>query len=78
LTISGRALIALPERKGWQILRRSNHGVFLSRHFPGESRPRTTVIPGKTRDLKPGVQGRILSHKQKGLGRAELERMMSE
>ena len=78
MTISGRALIALLERNGWRILRRSNHGVFLSKQFPGESRPRTTVIPDNRRDLKPGVLAEILGPKQTGLGRAELERMISE
>ena len=77
MTISGRELIALLQRDGWQILRRSNHGVFLSRQFPGESRPRTTVIPDKTRDLKPGVLAQILGPKQTGLGRAELERLLN-
>jgi len=78
LNISGRELIALLERHGWRIMRRSNHGVFLSRQFPGESRPRTTVIPDKPRDLKPGVLAQILGPKQTGLGRAGLERMLNQ
>ena len=78
MTISGRALIALLERNGWQVLRRSNHGVFLSRQFQGESGPRTTAVPDNTRDLKLGVLAQILGPKQTGLGRAELERIMSK
>jgi predicted RNA binding protein YcfA (HicA-like mRNA interferase family) len=78
LPITGRDLIRLLERNGWTIERRSNHGAFLSRRFPGEARPRTTVIPDKNRDLGEAVLGRILGPKQTGLGKAALERLMNK
>ena len=45
MSISGRELMRLLERDGWIRGGRRTHGVFYSKQFPGESRPRSTVVP---------------------------------
>lgn len=73
MNISGRELMRLLEREGWTIGRATRHGIAVSRHFPGERYPRSTVIPDKTADLPDPTLGGILSVKQTGLGRAGLQ-----
>lgn len=73
MNVSGRELMSLLEQDGWTRGGRRNHGVFYSRHFPGERSPRSTVIPDKTDPLIPTTLGSILSVKQTGLGRAGLQ-----
>ncbi len=63
----------LLEGDGWTRGRRVNHGVFCHKQFPGENRPRFTVIPDKSEPLPNGTLGAILSVKQTGLGRAGLQ-----
>ena len=73
MSISGRELLRLLERDGWVSGGRRRHGIFLSKRFPGERMPRTTVIPDKSSDLPNGTLRAILGNKQTGLGFAGLE-----
>jgi len=66
---SGRELMELLEKDGWKRGGRRTHGVFYSKHFPGERFPRSTVVPDKTDPLPDGTFGAILSVKQTGLGK---------
>ena len=63
----------LLERDGWTLGRMTRHGIFVSRRFPGETVPRSTVILDKTTDLTDGTLGGILSVRQTGLGRVGLK-----
>ena len=66
----------LLERDGWMPGRRANHGIFFSKQFPSETRPRTTVIPDKSEPLPNGTLGAILGPKQTGIGRAGLQALI--
>ncbi len=70
--------MALLERDGWERRGRRTHGVFFSRHFPGERIPRTTVIPDKSDDLPAGTLGAILGVKQTGIGRGGLQDLIEK
>lgn len=78
MNISGRELMRLLGLDGWAIGRETRHGIFVSRHFPGEALPRSTVIPNKTADLPDSTLGAILSSKQTGLGRAGLQDLIDK
>ena len=68
----------LLERDGWTLGRETRHGIFVSRHFPGEAVPRSTVIPNKAADLTNSTLGGILSVKQTGLGNAGLQDLINK
>ena len=76
MTISGRQLIRLLERDGWTNGGRRNHGVLFYKQFPGEKRPRSTVIPDKSAPLPNTTLGAILSVKQTGIGRTGLQALI--
>lgn len=78
MNISGRELMRLLELEGWVRSRRANHGIIFSRHFPGEIRPRTTVIPDVSRALRAGTLGAILGVKQTGLGSVGLQELIDK
>ncbi|MBI2918621.1 MAG: type II toxin-antitoxin system HicA family toxin [Chloroflexi bacterium] len=78
MRISGRQLIRLLEIDGWQVRGRATHGVFLFKKFPGETIPRTTVVPDKADDLPDGTLGAILGVKQTGLGRTGLKTLIEK
>ncbi len=65
--------MALPEEDGWERRGRRTHGIFYSKLFPGETFPRSTVIPDKSDDLPTGILGAILGVKQTGIGRGGLQ-----
>lgn len=46
--------------------------------FPGERRPRSTVIPDQSMPLKSMTLGAILSVKQTGLGRVGLQALLEK
>ena len=75
--ITGRQLMELLEMDGWTQGRRTNHGVFFSKQFPGERMPRSTVIPDKPGSLPTGTLGAILGTKQTGLGRDGLRDLIT-
>ena len=62
----------LLEKDGWEPGGRRTHGIFYSKHFPGERIPRSTVIPDKPGPLPDPTLGAILSVKQAGLGKTGL------
>ena len=68
----------LLEKDGWQRGGRRTHGVFFSKHFPGERYPRSTVVPDKADPLPSSTLGAILSTKQTGLGREGLQRLIDQ
>ena len=68
----------LLQQDGWALAGRRTHGIFLYKHFPGESYPRSTVVPDKSEDLPPMTLGAILSVKQIGLGRRGLEELIEK
>ena len=73
-TLTGRQLYRLLIADGWEVRRRSNHGLFLTKQF--ENRTRTTVIKNTGRDVPNGTLSAILSQRQTGLGRDGLIRLI--
>ncbi|MYK61969.1 MAG: hypothetical protein F4034_08390 [Chloroflexi bacterium] len=67
----------LLEADGWTREGRWTHGVFYHKHFPGERRPRSTVVPDKSSALPRSTLGAILSAKQTGLGSKWLRDLMN-
>lgn len=63
---------------GWTRRGQSTHGMFFYKQFPGESRPRSTVIPNKADDLPSGTLAAILGVKQTRLGRAGLQQIVEK
>jgi predicted RNA binding protein YcfA (HicA-like mRNA interferase family) len=78
MSISGRELMRLLEQDGWTRGGRRTHGVFYSKQFPGESRPRSTVVPDKATPLPPSTLGAILSVKQTGIGASGLQALIQQ
>ena len=76
IAISGRELADLLRKDGWREGRRTNHGVFFSRQFPGEPSRRTTIVPDKSTDLADKTLGVILSVKQTKLGYKGLQELI--
>jgi len=76
MNISGHQLMRLLERDGWIRDRRTNHGILFYKEFPGELRPRFTVIPDKSMPLPNTTLGAILSVSQTGIGRVGLQRLI--
>lgn len=75
-SLTGKQLAGLLEKDGWQRGGRRNHGIYYHKMFPGESIPRSTVIPDKSDDLPRTTLGAILSVKQTGLGSAGLNELL--
>lgn len=50
--------------------------MFFSRQFPGERRPRFTVIPDKSVPLPNGTLVANLGPKRTGIGRAGLDALL--
>ena len=76
MSISGRELMRLLERDGWVRGGRKPHGIYFTKWFPGEARPRSTTIPDKSTPLPSSTLGSILSVKQTGLGSAGLRNLL--
>ncbi len=76
MSISGRELMALLEKDGWVRGGMRTHGVFYSKRFPGEARPRSTVVPDISTPLQTSTLGAILSVKQTGIGRVGLQTLI--
>jgi len=71
LSISGKTLIKLAVKGGWEIRRRATHGVSLAKRFT--DRTRVTVIPDSRAPLPEGTLAAIIGPKQMGIGRKGLE-----
>ena len=65
----------LLEQDGWTSGGRRTHGILYYKHFPGELRPRYTVIPDKSTPLSRKTLGAILGVRQTGLGRVGLQEL---
>ena len=76
MNITGRELMALLEKDGWVRGGMRTHGVFYSKLFPEEARPRSTVVPDISTPLRPSTLGAILSVKQTGIGRTGLQALI--
>ena len=74
--ISGRDLIKLLRKDGWEIQRSARHGVALTKRFPDKKR--VTVVPTRSTPLAPGTLSAILGAKQTGMGRNGLEKLIKE
>lgn len=76
LSITGKQLITLLQEDGWTLSRRSRHGAFLFKRFPGESSPRFTTVPDKSDLLPDGTLGAILGIRQTRLGKDGLQKLI--
>ena len=74
LSVTGRQLINLAIKDGWEIKRRARHGVALTRQF--SDRTRVTIIPDTRAPLDEGTLAAILGTKQMGIGRKGLENLI--
>ncbi len=76
--ISGKQLMFLLKKDGWQQGGRRTHAVFFSKRFLNESIPRSTVIPDKSDPLPDGTLGAILGVRQTGLGKPGLQKLIEQ
>lgn len=76
LSISGKILIKLAVRDGWEVKRRVTHGVSLAKRFA--DRTRVTVIPDSRAPLPEGTLAAIIGPKQMGIGRNGLEDLIKK
>jgi len=74
--ISGKQLMKLLMKDGWQAGRHATHGRTLSKRFG--SRTRVTFIPDKSKALPQGTLSAILGHKQTQLGRKGLSELIEK
>jgi predicted RNA binding protein YcfA (HicA-like mRNA interferase family) len=76
LKISGKNLIKLAVKDGWEIKHRATHGISLSKKYPDKTR--VIVIPDKEALLPDGTLAAILGPKQMGIGRKGLEELIKK
>ncbi|MFC1538741.1 hypothetical protein ACFL6H_04895 [Candidatus Latescibacterota bacterium] len=76
--ITGKQLIGLLVKDGWEIRRKMNHGMGLSKHFPKLDRNLVTCIPDKKRPLSKSTLGQILGPDQTRIGRKGLESLIKK
>ncbi len=69
--ITGKQLIRLLQKDGWERRHRCTHGVSLAKHLPN-GRTLVTVVPDKRSSLRPGTLAAILGPDQTALGRKGL------
>ena len=74
MQISGRRLIRLLERDGWERVRQANHGIWLRKKV-GDKTLHTTV-KDTTKTIPSTTLGQILGQKQTGLGHAGLRKLL--
>ena len=72
--ITGKQLIKLLEKDGWEIKRRARHGIALAKKIG--DRTRVTIVPDATVPLPQGTLKAILGPKQTCLGRQGLQRLI--
>jgi hypothetical protein len=75
--ITGKQLVKLLLRGGWEIAGRSRHGCAMTK-VGEDGRKRITVVPDKRSPLPAGTLGAILGPKQTGLGRQGLSQLIAE
>ena len=74
--VTGPELIDLLVEDGWTKVRRTTHGIWLTKWDPQTDRERRTVVPDKPGSLAKSTLGQILSSQQTGLGAAGLQRLL--
>ena len=72
--ITGKQLIVLLKKDGWEEQRRTRHGVALSKEIEG--RNLVTVVPDTKTSLPDGTLGAILSVKQTRIGKRGLRELI--
>jgi predicted RNA binding protein YcfA (HicA-like mRNA interferase family) len=65
--IRGKQLIKLVAKDGWILVRRTRHGVSLSKKFG--DRAMVTIIPDSRAELDEGTLSAIIGPKQMGIGK---------
>lgn len=73
--ISGKQLIGLLRRDGWEVGRKAKHGITLTKSF--RNKTRVIFIPDTRASLPVGTRKAILSDKQTGLGSKGLLRLLN-
>ncbi len=68
--ISGKKLIKLLQKDGWEVKRRAQHGIALAKSFG--KRTRVTVIPDTRASLDEGTLAAILGPKQTNISKKGL------
>ena len=66
IVITGKALIKLLLAEGWEIKRRSHHGMWLEKRVDG--RTRHTTVKDNRETIANRTLGEILGPQQTGLG----------
>ncbi|MDY6892320.1 MAG: type II toxin-antitoxin system HicA family toxin [Chloroflexota bacterium] len=74
--ISGKQLIRLLQKDGWNIARKSNHGIALTKSFA--DRTRVTVVPSTRASLDTGTLAAILGPKQTGIAKTGLLELINK
>jgi len=74
--ITGKELIRLLKKDGWEVGRKTRHGISLTKYIGG--RTRVTVIPDTRASLDTGTLMAILGRKQTGLSRKGLLRLINK
>lgn len=76
--ITGKELIRLLVKDGWEIRRKMNHGMGLSKYFPEIDRHLITCVPDKNTPLSKSTLGLILGPNQSKIGREGLQKLIDE
>jgi predicted RNA binding protein YcfA (HicA-like mRNA interferase family) len=75
-TISGKKLIKLLQKAGWDVHGRAKHGVALRKRFA--DRTRVTIVPDTTARLDDGTLSAILGQKQTNIGKRGLLNLINK
>ena len=74
--ITGKQLIRLLEKDGWQSGRKSNHGRTMTKQI--DSQTRVTFIPEKKKPLPDGTLADILGPQQTGITKKGLADLIDQ
>jgi predicted RNA binding protein YcfA (HicA-like mRNA interferase family) len=74
--ITGKQLINLLVRDGWQEGRKANHGICLTKHV--DERIRVTFIPDSSVSLPSGTLSAIFGSKQTGIRKKKLQELINK
>jgi len=75
--ITGKQLIRLLQKDGWEQRRKSNHGIALAK-VCADGRTLVTVVPDKRSALPAGTLADILGPQQTQLGRSGLAALIDK
>lgn len=68
--VTGKQLVKLLTKDGWEYLRNTRHAVALQKQISG--RKKVVIIPGGRAIIPDGTLGAILGPKQMGIGKKGL------